>query len=498
MSRVRRAFMMASVEQYLALLVNFGMVAALARILSPAEIGTAVVGLGICVIVFSFREFATAEFLIQRPTVEAIDIRTSATILLGVTLILAILVFLGAPLLAGFYGQAGLIPFIWVLIAASIVEALAFPAVALLRRDMRFGALARLRTASLCASATVTIGLAAFGHGFMSYAWGSLASSCVMLAVAAVATPDAFGFKPSLKSWRFVYEFGRYRGAVGLVDRVYDAIPQLVLGRVMPMSDVGLYNRTSAVCAIPDRMLLGAIFAIAFPVLAERAREGRDIGDTYLRALGLITVIYWPALLMMALLADSVVRVLLGQAWMEIVPLVRIVAVASLFFFPVILTHPILMATGHNKAAFLSNLFSRAFAAIVLCLASLGGIKAMALGQFVAIPVEMLIALYFVRKAVPFEWRAFGGMLMQSGTVTLGTMAGPLAVAALSGWHFEFTPLEALSIVALAGMGWLAGIHLTRHPVCHELVRLPVLGPLVAKVGDRLRFSAAPRTEPAE
>src|SRR5690606_23495152 len=116
-------------------------------------------------------------------------------------------------------------------------------------------------------------------------------------------------------------------------------------------------------CAIPDRMLLAAIFAIAFPTLAERVREGRDVKNAYLRAISLITVFYWPALLIMALLAHPLVMLLLGDGWLAVVPLVRIVAVASIFFFPVILTVPLLMAVGRNRQAFAANLMSRAFAA---------------------------------------------------------------------------------------------------------------------------------------
>ena len=80
MSKIRSALALASLEQYLTLLVGFATVAALSRLLTPAEIGFAVVGTGLSTIVFSFREFSTTEFLIQKGALDEKDVRTSFTI----------------------------------------------------------------------------------------------------------------------------------------------------------------------------------------------------------------------------------------------------------------------------------------------------------------------------------------------------------------------------------------------------------------------------------
>lgn len=495
MSRVRRAFLMASVEQYLALMLNFALVPVLSRLLTPAEIGLAVVCLGICVIVFSFREFVTAEFLIQRDMVTGDDVSTSATALLCVTAALAILLLAAAPALARFYGEPGLPGFIHVMACAAMIETVALPTIALMRREMRFGRLAGIRILGLSCMVCTTIALAWLGYGFMSYAWGNLAAAVASALLAATLSPATFRFTPSLRAWWTVVEFGRYRGAAGLVDRAHEAVPQLVLGRFMPMAMVGLYNRTNTLCSIPDRMLLAAIFAIAFPALAERVREGREIDGAYLRAISLITVFYWPALLAMALLAHPLVMLLLGQAWLEVVPLVRIVALASTFFFPVILTVPVLMALGRNRDAFAANLISRAFAATVLCSMSPFGITAMASGQFIAIPFQMAVSLLFVRRAVRFAWRDFLGVVAGSAAVCAATLAGPLAIVAIFYRRLDFALVDTFPIVVAAGIGWLAAVFVTAHPARSEIARLwRSLAPSLsrAELGDAAREGAGP------
>jgi lipopolysaccharide exporter len=66
---------------------------------------------------------------------------------------------------------------------------------------------------------------------------------------------------------------------------------------------------------IPDRVVLTGVFSVAFPALAAEIREGRGLKQPYLRALGLITVAYWPALVLLALLAHPVVSFILGRQW---------------------------------------------------------------------------------------------------------------------------------------------------------------------------------------
>ena len=71
-------------------------------------------------------------------------------------------------------------------------------------------------------------------------------------------------------------------------------------------------------------------------------RQGNDLKRAYLQALSHITVVHWPALLLLAVLAQPIVMVLMGQQWTQIVPLVQIISIACLFWFPMVLTPAIL------------------------------------------------------------------------------------------------------------------------------------------------------------
>jgi O-antigen/teichoic acid export membrane protein len=256
-----------------------------------------------------------------------------------------------------------------------------------------------------------------------------------------------------------------------VINQTYQTLPQLVLGQLLPPSAVGLYNRATTVSDIPDRIVLTSVFSVAFPALAVEVREGRSLKQAYLRALGYITVFYWPALMLLALLAHPVILLLLGTQWLSVIPLLQVMAVAGLAWFPVVLTSPVLLAVGANRDRVLADLLGRSLSAVVLCSSAYFGIMAMAASKLVTLPYQMILSLCFVRRHVPFRWREAGAALWQSAMVTAGTAAGPIGVIALPDFSFDLSMAATALALLLAAIGWVVSVYMTQHPILPELRR---------------------------
>jgi O-antigen/teichoic acid export membrane protein len=303
----------------------------------------------------------------------------------------------------------------------------------------------------------------------MSFAWATVAAAATTTVLSLYFRPDPAIYRPTLKSWGSVLTFGGYNGTSYVINQSYVALPQLVLGHVLPHSAVGLYNRAQTVSDIPDRLVLTSVFSIAFPALAAEIRQGRSLKEPYLRALGLITVFYWPGQVLLILLAYPIVSLLLGQQWLGVVPVLQVMAIATFAWFPVILTSPVLLAVGANRDRVMADLLGRSASAIVLCSAAWFGIMAMAASKLITLPYQMVLSLCFVRRHVPFRWSELGAALWRSAAVTASSAVGPIGVAALSESGFELSIGATATAVVLAAFGWVAGALLAQHPVLHEL-----------------------------
>jgi O-antigen/teichoic acid export membrane protein len=462
---------MAAGEQYFRLAIQFASIVIVSRLLAPAEIGISVIGMGIMAIALGLREFATSDFLIQQKEALQEDVRTSFTVVFLLTALITGTLFICAPWLGDFYGEEKLSDFLRIVAVAALIEALALPIRGLLRRDMAFGTLALINITAATVTVVATVLLALAGFSFMSIAWATMAAAVTTTTLSFRFGPDFSGFRPTLRSWRSIVGFGGYHGASYVIGQVYESLPQLVLGGLLPSSGVGLYNRAVMVSKIPQMVFLDSVFAVAFPALAAEIRRGGSLKEPYLRALGHITAVYWPAIALVALLAHPLVLLLLGQQWVGVVPLLQIIAVAYLAWFPDPLTTPVLLAVGANRDRAFVFLLGRSVSAIVLCSAAYLGVTAMAASQLVTIPYMMMVAFHYVRRHVAFRWRELGAALWKSLVVTVLTVVGPIGVVALSEAGFHLSIAATVLAVVLAGIGWGAGILVTGHPILAEFMR---------------------------
>lgn len=468
MNSVRKSLVYATSDRYFALAVNFSLLAVISRLLTPSEIGISVTGSAVVGVAVSLREFASTAFLIQRVNLSNEDVRAAFTVLLTLTFLISGSLCILAPLIANAYGQDGLAQYLFIIAAGILAEVVAAPAVALMRRDMAFGHVALVNVVTTATSAGATITLAILGFSYMSFAWAWLVSAVLGSVLALSLRRQFWILKPVFSNWGDVLAFGSYNGLNAMLARMYDQVPYLILGRVVSFDASALFNRTLAVAQLPDRLFVGGVLSVVFPAFSSEFRSGRDLKKAYLNALTFVTAVHWPALTLVAMLAHPAVMFLYGDQWLQIVPLVRIAAIASLFSFSFGLNYAVLVSVGAIHEAFLRSLIVWPVSALMLVATAPFGLQYMALSLLVAIPFQAFISLLFVRRHIRMSWWDFVLSLWKSGAATIGSAVGPAAIAVAYG-PSEIGPVAAIAAGGLSGLGWLVAIWLVRHPVVHEI-----------------------------
>lgn len=409
MTAVKRALLMSTGERYVAIVLNFLVIAAASRILTPKEIGISAIGVAILGIALSAREFASSSFLIQQPVLSREDIRVSSSVMFVMTAAVAAMLNAFAPALAAFYEEANLVPYLRVVSVCLFVDLVTIQIVALLRRDMSFGRVAAINISGVAAGGTATIALALNGFSYMSFAWGWLATSIVTAAISLGMRPHLWMFKPSFRQWKAVATFGGYNGAMAILYKSYDALPVLLLGRTSPHA-AALFSRSLTVCQIPDKLVLQGAMAVVLPAFAETARQGGNLKKQYLLGLEMVTAFHWPALLVVAVLAYPAVDILLGQQWRGVGQMVQIIAVASLFSFSFELNYPIMVAMGSIRHLFIRTLIIMPVSAAAMAAGILlGGHTGAALSMLFIFPFQAFVSMGFVRRRISVRRRAWSG-----------------------------------------------------------------------------------------
>ena len=477
----RKAFLLASVDRYTNLILNFVLIAVISRLLPPSEIGVAAFGTTLTAFIENVRDVASV-YLVQQKRIDEDDVRTAHTVMLLLTLCFSLALLLGSSQISLYYNDGRLSLYVQVLAIALLTGPFERPLNALLRRDMRFDKIAIVNISGGAVNVCFTLGLAAAGFGYMSFAWALLISNLIGLVLLLWFQPNFRAFLPQLKYWRRAYRFGGVTAFTALLSQLNELTPYFILSRVFNFNVVGYYSRTLMVGKIPNNLLMTGLAPVLLPAFASEARAGGNLKAAFLNAVSLLSAAYWPAYLLVAMLAHPAVLILVGSQWISIVPAVQILAVALLFSFGFLIS-PVLLATGALRQIVTISLITVPTTAIVNAIAAIFGVKAIMLSMLITVPFYNFVALTFLQRIIGFTWGEFFGALRKSAVVALFAIFPPALAVAWQNFNLEISIERGVGLGLLSILSWLVGIFVLRHPFADELTG--ILTALRARLGGR-------------
>jgi O-antigen/teichoic acid export membrane protein len=470
MSTIRRSLAFSFAEKYGSYALSLVGTVIVSRLLTPKDFGLFAVGMAVVMLIDVLRDFGVGNFLVQEKHITNQHVQAAFTITLMLSFVCALGLLLGTETMVAFYNEPELRHLIPLFVANFLLLPFSMPSFSLLRRDMAFDAIAAISLLSTLVNLSVVVALALLGYGFMSLGWATLAASLTRTIIANAFRPCFWACRLSFKEWRRLVHFGTYSTATAIINVFQDQLPQLIIGRTLGFTSLGFFGRAVTLCQLPDRLVISALNPVVLPALSERVRRNIDLKPTYLQALSYISALQWPSLVVLALLAEPVVLVLLGHQWLEVAPLVRIMATASLAMFPAFMTYPTLVALGRVQDTFAMSLISLPPSILLIFLASPFGLQAVAATQLINAPLQVIVALSFIRRQIGVSWLEIALAVRRSAVVALCAAAAPALVVIIHGGFGNTMSLAAAALASVgAGLGWIAGLILADHPLLAEL-----------------------------
>lgn len=470
MISVQRSILFSAADRYGSVLLFLVATAVLSRLLSPAEFGVyAVVNAIAAVIAASFQEFGGGNYLIQKRELSSEDVRSAFTITFAISGAIAVLLFVLAGSLSQLFAQSSLKEGIEVSALNFLLQPFSGTISALLRRDMKFGTLAICNFASGVAVALVSIGLAIAGLSYMAPIWGGLAGNVILTLALLAGHRDFDTLRPSLLKYREIVSFGLYSSGVSVINAFYNLAPQLFLARILDFVSVGLYSRAINLTQVFDKIVTQVLNPVIMPAMVARRQAGEDLKVVYLEAIELLSAAQWPFLICVSIMARPIIAIWLGQTWLEVVPLVRLLCIANMALFAACLTYPVLVIIGSVRDALISSLISLPPSLLVILGASFFSVQAVAASAILTLPFQAAVSIYFVGRHLDLSLTDIARALMKSGFITAITAAGVAGCAALT----EAGILGSSAGLVLAGgsaaVCWWMGLLLTGHRLLRQL-----------------------------
>ena len=491
---LRQAMLSSTLQQNATLLLSFGTGVVIAHLLTPREAGSYSVALASVNLFAALKDTAVGSYVISAPEVDSgllrIAFGLSLTIAGGLTVALVALSFS----VAGFYHDPNLGESLRIVALAQFGPALAFPVTIRLTRALRFDALLAIGVAAAAAQSLVSITLTALGYGAAGLAWGYFASAAATAIITIIYKPEALHLRPTLIGSRRLLAFGGWMSSTLMVGSASMSAPELMIGRVLGLSDAALFSRAQNLVSVIRNSLLGGITRPLLPSLGERESKGDSLGPLYLRVIETVTGLAWPAYAVLAIWATPIVTTIYGKSWSAAGTMMTPIAIAHALTLTVTPHYDILIVKRRQRLLFLCEaavfVVTIVALAVGLILERTGAIWSLVLSS------AFFAACYFaaIKSVIGFEPTALAKTWLRSLGLTLAAVPAPLAFR----YAVDDSPGEimfgfAASSAISAGL-WVAAVMFLGHELS------PHINAVLKTVSAhwRLRLFAGAGLEPRE
>lgn len=467
---VRGSFGLSLVQRILCILISFGATMVVSRLLTPSEMGVFVLSTSVLVILWPLAHLSMGPYIVQEQELTPERIGAAAAILLVSGWTMAAAVYLARWPLAAFYGEPGVAGVLAVVALGFLLNPLTTIAVALLQREMRFGAIFVMAVGASVVQAATAVTLAWHGWSYLSLALAFVAEQAAIALAVLCFRPFPKGVRLTFRGWG---RLGRVGGAVtgsSLLGEIGGASPILALSRTAGVEAAGFFGRARTVTDLFSRGVLFGLMPVLAPALARAARDGQDLARPVTLAVAGLTALAWPFFAVLALLALPVLRLLFGPQWDASAPILQVLCVLGAGLPITMLVRETLIAASRSAYELRLQAWMQGAQLAAVLLAAPWGLMAVAVTLAVAETARMAVGLAVLRARLGIALGPIAGAMLRSLCVAGASAVGPALLAA--GLWRESATLPLVSGLAacgaLAAAGWMGALILFRHPVWLE------------------------------
>lgn len=470
----RRALVFSFIDRYAGLAIGVAASMIIARLLRPQEIGVFSVAMALLLLANTVRDVGAGQYVVQAKVLTTDHVRAVWAIQLGVGALLAVAVAALAAPLARFYAEPRLSDILWVMAGAYIINPFGSITYAMLMRDMRFEHVAIMRFIAAASGAVLSIALAMGGHGPISLAWGSLASTLANALTALVFRPTGLPWRPGTRGMRDVLGFGSRIAGSSIANTLVTSSPDFVLGKVQGMVAAGYYSRSNGLVSMFSRLVTDAVYNVALSLFAQQRRDAVSMVPGFLRALSYVAVLQMSYAVAVVLLAHPLTRLLYGLQWDESVPLTRWLAAAAAASAPVPMCVAACTAAGRADLALHATLLAGLLMLTAVIIGANIDLSTLGMAIAVAAGLGSIVWLRGVRSALTFavSWHQLLSVLARSAAVAAIASVGPLLAVLTVGLSPKSPLLPVLTGLAGSSLGLIVGLFVFRHPLADEVRHL--------------------------
>ncbi|GBU25039.1 lipopolysaccharide biosynthesis protein WzxC [Fibrobacteria bacterium R8-3-H12] len=240
------------------------------------------------------------------------------------TIVMYLILFFCAPLIANFYGNGKLIPVVRVLGLTLLFGALISVQEAYIQKHFLFKKLFFRSLFVIIPNGILGISLAYLGFGLWALVWQQLSGAFLTCVFMLFMVPWKPAFEFSIASAKKLFNFGYKIQLSGLMDTIYNNLVNLLVGKFFSPATLGFYNRGEQFPKFIVANVNESISAVLFPALVNVQDDIAQLKHKIRKFIKCSCFAIFPLMALLASSAKTTVELVLGEKWLPCVIFLQI------------------------------------------------------------------------------------------------------------------------------------------------------------------------------
>lgn len=312
--------------------VTFVVSIILARLLSPEEYG--LIGI-LAIFIAIFNAIVDSGFtsaLIRKQNATETDYSTVFFINLGLSVVLAAVLFFCAKPISVFFERPELVSLTQVMSSVVIINALSIVQRVRTTKFIDFKTQTKITFISSIGSGVIGIAMAYMGYGVWALVGQQISNQLFTTLFFWIYNKWMPKLIFSWTSFKEMWTFGSKLLASRLIDTAWQEIYQVVIGKCYSPVTLGLFTRAKQFADLCSSNLTSVVQRVSYPVLSSIQDDRARLKGAYQRIIKTAMLPTFVLMLGMAACAKPMIYVLIGEQWLACVPMLQIICIYGMLY----------------------------------------------------------------------------------------------------------------------------------------------------------------------
>lgn len=383
-----------------------------------------------------------------------------------ISIVIYILLFLAAPIIANFYNKPELVSLSRLLFLSFLFGGLGMVHNAVLYKNLMVKERAIIDISALALSSITGILLALNGFAF----WGLAIQSVTYVALSSSLRWYFSPWRPTLSfSFQPVKEMFGFSSKIlftNILFQISNNIFSVLLGKFYDEREVGYYSQGNKWSVMGHTTISGMINSVAQPVLVEVLDDKDRVQHIFHKMLRFGAFISFPALFGLAFISEEFITIAIGEKWLPSVPYLQLFCLWGAFAYISGLYTNLLIA--HGK----SNIYMQGVACVcILQLAAVAllfqyGIISMIIGYLLCNIVGLLFWHYNANRLIKLDlWSVIKDIFPYLSITFMAFAITWVSTRWIDHIYLRFIAKIVIAAGIYSGVIWLSGSTIMRESI---------------------------------